>query len=443
MAVGVYMFKIRPGAILSGSIIGVIAVCAAVFLGAPVAESNIASWFTFDRKTLSVLLPLYGFCAAALPVWLLLAPRDYLSTYMKIGVVVALGIGLFFVNPMVKMPFASQFIDGGGPIIPGPWWPYVFITIACGAISGFHALIGSGTTPKLIEKESQIPMVGYGAMLTEGFVALMALLAAVTLVPNDYFAINTSAAVFAKLNMPVVDLPELNKLVGLDVTNRPGGAISLAVGMAHVFANIGEGLRYTMKYWFQFIIMFEALFILTTIDAGTRVARYLLQDLLGYVWEPIKRTDWMPGVIATSAAVSFAWGYMLYTGDISSIWPMFGVTNQTLAGLALAIGTTIILRISEKKIYALVTLVPCAFVSITTFVAGIMNVQMYLARNMMLNAVLSIVIIVLVTIIIVDNIRVWMQLLKTEKPIGMNTERDIIYCPIVPADRAPDDKPLA
>jgi carbon starvation protein len=443
MAVGVYMFKIRPGAILSGSIIGVIAVCAAVFLGAPVAESGIASWFTFDKKTLSVLLPLYGFCAAALPVWLLLAPRDYLSTYMKIGVVVALGIGLFFVNPMVKMPFASQFIDGGGPIIPGPWWPYVFITIACGAISGFHALIGSGTTPKLIEKESQIPMVGYGAMLTEGFVALMALLAAVTLIPNDYFAINTSAAVFAKLNMPVVDLPELSKLVGLDVSHRPGGAISLAVGMAHVFANIGEGLRYTMKYWFQFIIMFEALFILTTIDAGTRVARYLLQDLLGYIWEPIKRTDWMPGVIVTSAAVSFAWGYLLFTGDISSIWPMFGVTNQTLAGLALAIGTTIILRISEKKIYALVTLVPCAFVSITTFVAGIMNVQMYLKRDMMLNAVLSIVIIVLVTVIIVDNIRVWMGLLKTEKPIGMNTEREIIYCPILPADRAPDDKPLA
>jgi len=443
MAVGVYMFKIRPGAILSGSIIGVIAVCAAVFLGAPVAESGIASWFTFDKKTLSVLLPLYGFCAAALPVWLLLAPRDYLSTYMKIGVVVALGIGLFFVNPMVKMPFASQFIDGGGPIIPGPWWPYVFITIACGAISGFHALIGSGTTPKLIEKESQIPMVGYGAMLTEGFVALMALLAAVTLIPNDYFAINTSAAVFAKLNMPVVDLPELSKLVGLDVSHRPGGAISLAVGMAHVFANIGEGLRYTMKYWFQFIIMFEALFILTTIDAGTRVARYLLQDLLGYIWEPIKRTDWMPGVIVTSAAVSFAWGYLLFTGDISSIWPMFGVTNQTLAGLALAIGTTIILRISEKKIYALVTLVPCAFVSITTFVAGIMNVQMYLKRDMMLNAVLSIVIIVLVTVIIVDNIRVWIGLMKTEKPIGMNTEREFIYCPIVPADHAPDDKPLA
>jgi len=441
MAVGVYMFKIRPGAILSGSFFGVIAVCAAVLLGAPIAESSFASWFSYDRQTLSVLLPIYGFCAAAIPVWLLLAPRDYLSTYMKIGVVAALGIGLFFVNPTIKMDFTTQFINGGGPIIPGPWWPYVFITIACGAISGWHALIGSGTTPKMIEKESQIPMVGYGAMLTEGFVALMALLAAVTLVPNDYFAINTSAAVFAKLNMPVVDLPELSSLVGLNVQGRPGGAISLAVGMAHIFSNIGEGMRHTMKYWFQFIIMFEALFILTTIDAGTRVARYILQDLLGYVYAPLKRTDWIPGAVFTSAAVSFAWGYLLFTGDISSIWPMFGVTNQTLAGLALAIGTTIILRISAKKIYALITAVPCAFVSITTFVAGIMNVQMYLARNMMLNAVLSIIIIALVTIIIVDNVRVWIQLLKTEKPIGMNTEREFVYCPIVP-DHAPDDKTL-
>jgi carbon starvation protein len=443
MVVGVYMFKIKPGAILSGSIVGVIAVCAAVFLGAPVAESGIAGWFTYDKKALSIMLPVYGFCAAALPVWLLLAPRDYLSTYMKIGVVAALAVGLFFVNPMVKMDFTTPFIYGGGPIIPGPVWPYVFITIACGAISGFHALIGSGTTPKLIEKETQIPMVGYGAMLTEAFVGVMALLAAVTLVPNDYFAINTSAAVFAKLNMPVVDLPELSKLVGLDVSHRPGGAISLAVGMAHVFANVGEGLRHTMKYWFQFIIMFEALFILTTIDAGTRVARYILQDLLGYVYEPLKRTDWMPGVVVTSAAVSFAWGYILYTGDISTIWPMFGVTNQTLGSLALAIGTTLILRIGQKKVYALITAIPCAFVAITTFAAGIMNIQLYLKRDMMLNTILSVVILVLVTIIIVDNVRVWIGLLKTEKPIGMNTEREIVYCPILPADRPPDDKPLA
>lgn len=442
MIVGVYMFKIRPGAILSGTVFGVIAVLAAVYFGAPIAESSLAGWFTFSKESLSIILPVYGFCAAALPVWLLLAPRDYLSTYMKIAVIGGLALGLFFVNPTVQMPFVTRFISGSGPIIPGPVWPYVFITIACGAISGFHALIGSGTTPKMLEKETQIRMVGYGAMLTEAFIGLMALLAAVTLVPNDYFAINTSAEAFAKLNMPVKDLPELCRLVGLDVTHRPGGAISLAVGMAYIFSSIGEGLQHTMKYWFQFIIMFEALFILTTIDAGTRVARYILQDILGNIYKPLKQTDWIPGVILTSGAVSFAWGYILYTGDVSTIWPLFGVTNQTLAALALAIGTTVILRITTKKRYALITALPCTFMALTTFTAGFMNIKLYLAKGMMLNTVLSAVIIVLVTIIIVDNVRVWITLLKTEKPIGMNDEREKIYCPIV-STHAPDDLPLA
>ncbi len=442
MIVGVYMFRIRPGAILSGTVFGVMAVLAAVYFGAPVAESSLAGWFTFSKESLSLMLPAYGFCAAALPVWLLLAPRDYLSTYMKIAVIGGLAGGLFVVSPTVKMPFVTGFMHGGGPIIPGPAWPYVVITIACGAISGFHALIGSGTTPKMLEKETQLRMVGYGAMLTEAFVGLMALLAAVTLVPNDYFAINTSASVFAGLNMPVQDLPELSRLVGLDVAHRPGGGISLAVGMAHIFSSVGEGLQHTMKYWFQFIIMFEALFILTTIDAGTRVARYILQDILGNLYKPLKQTDWIPGVILTSAAVSAAWGYILYTGDISTIWPMFGVTNQTLASLALAIGTTIILRISTRKRYALVTAVPCVFMALTTFAAGFMNIKLYLAKGMMLNTVLSIVIIVLVTIIIVDNFRVWIALLKTGQPVGMNDDRDTIYCPVVPA-HAPDDLPLA
>ena len=441
MIIGVYMFKIKPGAIVSGSIAGFILVIGAVLVGPYVAESSIASWFIFDKTGISILLPVYGFCAAAIPVWLLLAPRDYLSTFMKIGVIAALGIGLLFVNPTIKMPFATQFTAGGGPIIPGPWWPYVFITIACGAISGFHALIGSGTTPKMVERETEIPMIGYGAMLTEAFVGVMALLSAVTLDPNDYFAINTSAAAYAKLKMSVVDLPVLNQLVGLDVAHRPGGAISLAVGMAHIFANVGEGLRHTMKYWFQFIIMFEALFILTTIDAGTRVARYILQDILGYVYKPLARKDWIPGSVLTSAIVSFCWGYLLYTGDISSIWPMFGVTNQTLSALALAIGTTIILRIATKKIYALVTLVPCVFVTITTFAAGIMNVQTYLAKNQLLNAWLSIGVIVLVIIIIEENVRAWLKLLKTDKPIGMNVDRDVVYCPYIPADAPPDARP--
>ena len=441
MCVGIYMFRIRPGAILSGSIAGFILVCAAVFLGPYVADSSFATWFTFSKKQVSVLLPLYGFCAAAIPVWLLLAPRDYLSTFMKIGVIAALVIGMFFVNPSLKMPFTTQFMDGGGPIIPGPWWPYVFITIACGAISGFHALIGSGTTPKMIEHETEIKFVGYGAMLVEGLVGVMALLSAVTLNPNDYFAINTSAAVYAKLQMTVVDLPILNQLVGLDVSHRPGGAISLAVGMAHIFANVGEGLRHTMKYWFQFIIMFEALFILTTIDAGTRVARYILQDILGYAYKPFNKKDWIPGSILTSALVSLCWGYMLYTGDISSIWPMFGATNQVLASLALAIGTTIILRISAKKSYALITFIPCVFVTITTFAAGIMNVQTYLAKNQMLNAWLSIGILLLVVVIMVENIRVQIKLLKTDKPIGMNDDRDVVYCPVIPADAPPDARP--
>jgi len=442
MIVGLYIFRIRPGAILSGSIIGVIAVCAAVYFGAPVAESSIAGWFTFEKKTLAILLPVYGFCAAALPVWLLLAPRDYLSTYMKITVVAALGLGLFFVNPNVQMPFVTQFVSGNGPIIPGPVWPYVFITIACGAISGFHALIGSGTTPKLLEKETQIRIIGYGAMLTEAFVGVMALLAAVTLVPNDYFAINTSSAVFAKLNMPIKNLSELSLLVGLDVAHRPGGAISLAVGMAYIFSSVGEGLQHTMKYWFQFIIMFEALFILTTIDAGTRVARYILQDILGDFYGPLKRSNWIPGIILTSAAVSFAWGYILFTGDISTIWPMFGTTNQTLASLALAIGTTLILRISKKKYYALITAVPCAFVAVTTYAAGIMNLKTYIANNMILNAIMSIAIIILVTIIIIENVRVWRVLMKTEQPVGMNDDRAVIYCPVV-SDHAPDDQALA
>jgi carbon starvation protein len=441
MCVGLYMFRIKPGAILSGSIAGFILVCAAVLLGPYVAESSYAVWFTFSKKQVSVLLPVYGFCAAAIPVWLLLAPRDYLSTFMKIGVIGALAIGMFFVNPAIKMPFTTQFMDGGGPIIPGPWWPYVFITIACGAISGFHALIGSGTTPKMIEHETEIKFIGYGAMLMEGFVGVMALLSAVTLNPNDYFAINTSAAVYAKLQLAVVDLPVLSQLVGLDVAHRPGGAISLAVGMSHIFANVGEGLRHTMKYWFQFIIMFEALFILTTIDAGTRVARYILQDILGYAYKPFGKKDWIPGSIVTSALVSLCWGYLLFTGDISSIWPMFGATNQTLASLALAIGTTIILRISAKKSYALITFIPCVFVTITTFAAGIMNTQMYLAKNQMLNAWLSIGILILVVVIIFENIRVQIKLLKTDKPIGMNDDRDVVYCPVIPADAPPDARP--
>ena len=426
--VGLYMFKFRPGAIISGSFVGVVMVSAAVFFGHDVAQSSWGQYFMFDKKTISIILPVYGFAAAALPVWLLLAPRDYLSTYMKIGVILGLAGGLLFLNPTLEMPFTTEFIHGGGPIIPGPVWPYVFITIACGAISGFHALIGSGTTPKMIEWETQARMIGYGSMLTEGFVGLMALIAATTLIPADYFAINTSAAVFAKLGMTPVNLAHLSELVGMDIAGRPGGAVSLAVGMANVFAGL-PGMGHMMSYWYQFIIMFEALFILTTIDAGTRVARYMLQDTLGYVIPAFKDINWIPGNILTSALVSFAWGYMVYTGDVASIWPMFGTANQLLAVLALCIGTTIIFRVAPKKSYALVTFVPMAFLAVTVLAAGTMNIGVYMKSNSYLNIFLSVVLIALTVIILIDNFRLWIKLLKNDKPTGMNDGREVTYYP--------------
>ncbi|MBP2634242.1 MAG: cstA [Firmicutes bacterium] len=439
IVVGLYMFKIRPGAIRSGSIAGFLLVLAAVFTGHWLSPgqpwSGLAPFFNLTKPQLSVALPLYGFFAAVLPVWLLLAPRDYLSSYMKIGTIGALALGILIVQPTVNMPFASQFVNGGGPIIPGPWWPYLFITIACGAISGFHALISSGTTCKMIEKESQARMIAYGGMVTEGFVAVMALISAVVLMPGDYFAINSPAAVFAKLGIPTVEIKELSRLVEMDVAHRPGGAVSLAVGMAHIFSNIG-GMKHLMSYWYQFAIMFEALFILTTIDAGTRVARYILQDILGtYVYSPLKETSWWPGILFTSAIVSFSWGYLLYSGDVATIWPLFGVANQLLALIALALGTTIILKIAPKKSYALVTFAPLVFLSATVIMAGVMNVQMFFNRGDALgntNGVLSIVMIILTVITLGDSIRLWLQLLKTEKPIGMDTEISFDACPIDP-----------
>lgn len=437
IVVGLYMFKIVPGSIRSGSIAGFILVMAAVFTGHWLSPgqpwAGLAGIFDLTKQQLSVALPVYGFFAAVLPVWLLLAPRDYLSSYMKIGTVLALALGILIVQPAINMPMTTQFTAGGGPIIPGPWWPYVFITIACGAISGFHSLISSGTTPKMIELESQARIIAYGGMLTEGFVAVMALISAVVLMPGDYFAINSPAAVFAKLGIPTVEINELSRLVQMDVAHRPGGAVSLAVGMAHIFSSIG-GMQHLMSYWYQFAIMFEALFILTTIDAGTRVARYILQDILGtYMYSPLKQTNWWPGILFTSFLVTYCWGYLLYSGDVASIWPLFGVANQLLAVIALAIGTTIILKIAPKKSYAWVTFAPLCFLSVTVIAAGIMNVQMFFKRGDALgntNGTVSIILIVLVVITLLDSIRLWLTLLKTDKPVGMNTEISVLSCPV-------------
>lgn len=419
MLVGIYIFHLRPGTVVFGSIFGIVLICASVIAGPYIAKSQFGAWFTFDKQTLSIILPVYGFIVAVLPVWLLLTPRGYLSTYMKVGVIVILAVGLFFARPIIKMPFTTEFLNGGGPIFAGPCWPVVFITIACGAISGFHALIGSGTTPKLVEKESHVPAIGYGAMMLEAFVAIMALLAVVTLAPADYFAMNSSAEAFAKLNMSVVELPVLNNLIGLDVAHRPGGAISLAVGMASIFAGFATWLQNTMKYWFQFMIMFEALFILTLMDAGTRVARYILQGIIGNVYPKVKDSTWTPGIIFTSALVSLIWGYLLYTGDISSLWPLFGATNQALSSLALAVGTTMLLKICRKKVYAFITAIPCFFIFVTAMAACVLNSKMFFAKEQLLNAWISIFLIFMVVVVIVDNIRKWIALLKTKEPVGL------------------------
>jgi carbon starvation protein len=308
------------------------------------------------------------------------------------------------------MPAVTPFIGGGGPVIPGKVWPFMFITIACGALSGFHAIIGTGTTPKMISHERDILPIGYGAMVVEGFVAIMALIAATSLAPADYFAINTSPQVFAKLGMTVQELPQLSQLVGESVAGRAGGAVSLGVGMADIFRKI-PFLASLSSYLYHFIIMFEALFILTTIDAGTRVGRYLLQELGGKVYKPLARANWWPGILFTSALISFAWGYLVYGGSISTIWPLFGVANQLLAAMGLAIGTTMIFKMGKGR-YAWTTIVPFIFVAITTIAAGYQNiVKSYLPAGKNLLAVLSGIMLILVIIILIASVRKWFELM--------------------------------
>ncbi len=431
--VGWYLKGPRSEKIIGASVIGVVLVLLGVVFGRVIQQSALSPWLMFSKHQLSIMLAVYGFAASVLPVWLLLAPRDYLSTYMKLGTIFLLAIGIFIAHPYLQMPAVTQFVHGGGPIIPGKVWPYVFITIACGAISGFHSLISSGTTPKMLSNERDIRFIGYGAMVTEGFVALMALIAASVLPPGDYFAINTAHAVFAKLGMSTVHMDALSKLVGEHIAGRPGGAVSLAVGMAYIFGNI-PGLKTLMSYWYHFAIMFEALFILTTIDAGTRVGRYILQESVGTFIPKLKDLSWWPGVILTSAMISIAWGYLLYFGSIGTIWPMFGVANQLLAVIALTIGTTFLLSHSPKRAYGLITFIPFVFMLVVTFTAGVENIgNIYLPQattTAYVNMVLTTAMLVLVFLIAADGIRKWIAILS-----GRGT-------PITPGattDRVPDD----
>ena len=420
---GFWMFRFRKGKTVEATVMGVILLTLAVIFGKYVPNSPFASWFLFDHKSLTLLLAGYGFLASVLPVWLLLSPRDYLSSIMKLGVIAMLAIGIIVVAPTLKMPAFTPFISGGGPIIPGTLFPYLFITIACGAISGFHALIGSGTTPKMIMKESHIKPIAAGAMLSEGLVSIMALIAAASLFPLDYFLINVPAEKLAHflpqlntMGFTVSDLPRLQAEVGESITGRTGGAVSLAVGMAQIFSSI-PGLKSLMSYWYHFAIMFEALFILTTIDAGTRVARFILQELLGRFHKPFGRTDWLPGNLITSGIVVFFWGYFIYTGSVSTIWPMFGIANQLLAGIALTVGTSYLINHGKLK-YAWITLIPLVFILVVTFSACILNIlniyipQLDSSKTLIpgvINLVLTIVIMLSVVIILRDAVPGWIR----------------------------------
>ena len=467
---GLYLRYIRPGKVLEVSAIGFALVMAAIFGGQAVSES--ASWapaFTFGGTALALMIIAYGFLASVLPVWLLLAPRDYLSTFVKLGVVILLAIGILFVRPELQMPAYTKFIDGTGPVFAGKIFPFCFITIACGAISGFHALISSGTSPKMIARESHATPVGYGSMALESLVAIMAMIAACVLNPGVYFAVNspagivgsTASAAVATISgwgFPVTtqQMASMAKDVGeATLFYRTGGAPSLALGMAHIFARTGGGTA-ILAFWYHFAIMFEALFILTIIDAGTRVGRFMLQDLLGHFYKPLGRSSWMPGVIASSAAIVSAWGYFLYQGvndplgGVNTLWPMFGIANQLLAAIALCVATTILVKMHGAK-YMAITCGPLVWLLTVTysaawqkifsdaprigFLAQARQLESALAAgkipltkigdtntiifNAHLDTALCAVFLVLVTVIVLDSVRLWFGILSGSRSVRL------------------------
>ena len=429
---GLYMYKFRKGKIAEATTIGVIGLFAAVIFGGYIAESSLGPTFTLSESTITYLMGAYGFIASVLPVWMLLCPRDYLSSFMKIGTVAFLIFGVIFVAPNLEMPAITKFVDGGGPIIGGKLFPFVFITIACGAISGFHALISSGTTPKMISKETDARMIGYGSMLMEGLVGVVALIAASSLLPGDYFSINvdrarTDYSAFVETHSePGFDLreqklEELTQQTGeKNLRGRTGGAVTLAVGIAAIFSAL-PGMANLMKYWYHFAIMFEALFILTTIDTGTRVARFMLGEFLGRFYKPIERPDWMPGAIITSAIIVFGWVYFIRTGSISTIWPMFGIANQLLAAIALCVGTTVIINLGRGK-FAWVTILPLSFVATTTLTAGYKSIVDNFWKETLnpatafrgyLNSFLTVIMMSCCIIVIIDSVIRWRRAFKS------------------------------
>lgn len=375
IGMGIYMFK-GPGGkirVTGPTIVGVTLLMASLVGGRFVANSPWAWVLTFTPHQITLLLAAYGFFASILPVWMLLTPRGYLSTYVKLGTIGLLVFGIFVVHPAIQFPATTSFIHGGGPIIGGKLFPFLFITIACGAISGFHSLVSSGTTSKMLDQETDARFIGYGAMVAESLVGVMALIAACSMSPGDYFAINTAPAVFAKLGIPTVSLDYYSHAVGESLAGRTGGAVSLAVGMAQIFRGI-PGMNQLIAYWYHFAIIFEALFILTTVDSGTRVATYVMQELLGKVWKPLGNQKSIPIGAVVSAFVVMSWGYLIYTGNVSTIWPLFGAGNQLLATIALAVTTVFLVNMGKAK-YAWLTAVPAVFVGVTTVFAGVLSIQ--------------------------------------------------------------------
>ena len=389
LLMGAYMRWFRPDKVLEATAIGIVLLIVALYAGRWVAEHPLyGPMFTLQRTTLAWAIMIYGFAASVLPVWLLLAPRDYLSAFVKIGVVIALALGIVIVLPPLHMPAVTQFVDGSGPVFAGKVFPFAFITIACGAISGFHALISSGTTPKILQREPDARFIGYGGMLMESLVATLALIAACALTPGEYFAINAPAAALGTtvesaaeairnwgFTLDPAQFNALTQQVGEQrLLSRTGGAPSLAVGMATIFSNAFSGSG-ALALWYHFAIMFEALFILTTLDAGTRVGRFMLQDLLKHAWAPLGRISWYPAVVITSAMFVAMWGYFLYQGvtdplgGINSLWPLFGIANQLLASVALCVGTTVIIKMAKAR-FAWLTLVPLAWLVAVTMTAG-------------------------------------------------------------------------
>ncbi len=435
---GAWMYKIRPGHVGEASAVGVFIVMVGVICGKPFADSGFGHTLVFSESALSIMLPLYAMIASILPVWVLMCPRDYLSSYMKIGVIAVLAVGIFVAQPTLEMPATTPFLSGGGPVVSGAVWPFVCIVIMCGALSGFHALIASGTTPKMINKESDMKPIGYGAMVLEGFVALTALVAACALDPGDYFAINAPqktaeeqakygafvqrAATENQWDLAPKNLKDLETGVQEELRGRTGGAVTLAVGMAKVFSSL-PGMRHLMAYWYHFVIMFEALFILTLLETGTRVARFVFQETLAQFKPQAAighQANWGLN-ITMSVVVCGLWGGLLYIGNLETLWRMLGIANQLLATIALAVGTTYLLQYAPKRIYALCTAIPLVFAVVTVFTAGVQSIQMWwqqpgtTATDIFLTklaCVLASIMLFLSAVIVLDSLRRWRVLLN-------------------------------